>query len=1238
MAARLQQIAKESVRKKDERGENLIISLDGRKRDSPLKDEDFVALAPHLFSAVKDYCAALSRNNKIAHVEFHGECNVCGDKGAAAICGMLVKLRQSNLAAVRAIFFWKNELGDEGARSVAELVAKSALPGQERFWVAEVHLSHNNITAAGAFSLFEAATGYPRSLYGGLVPLWLRLEHNAIDVSKIGSRMPRYCRAENRGDRTRGLQRAVHDGNCGVSQCCQTSIPALHLHLFDNQDRAKVERARSNVLLLNRKPAIQSSPPSQLSSQKGYGVPARENYNDTNVKTFQADEFPALPGAGARAAVSPPITATSSPSVPSPLHALNDSRTKENSRNVKDSAVAEQKPRNNIREQHSERDPHSVMKSTSKEEFPNGTKAQDPSNSTSNHRWPNFEDGVKEVNGDSISSQPSILPSPPRPFRSHAQAAPDKRDLSTNSQSNSTSSNPPTLYKQFGSKPNSQASEDPSYSRQLLHVQPTTSTEQQNFLFPINDSISSQTAASNFSELATNDRPYNLLQANLNDFESNNDCSALPAFHPDGKSAISLAKELVPVGKEWLSPSLTGTKFVDLEPLQPEHVKKLEDVQTKGSSVSSLSSQFMDLSWKAQPTSFNELVKPHAFTQGTQDSLNMNLQQIMQNVSSHQGNGTEACSLPFSQGFPNAINGSLHSTLPAFPSSAISLSEVESSLGAGGSAEQNVLSWKPSNGALHTEQQRRLARSEALKSLPDTCMRWNHEGKMLECRVELNKYKLVNSNLVWPLQDSDIVEIWPTFVSAMERKISQLDQSKDFIIFVDVSFEENNLGDLSVMTVCQGLLQVLQRPKPNLWLRSLDFAFNFVSDVGCFHISSLIESNLRSGSDQVRLFLADKSNSSQVSAPSITLRLSYNCITSSGASLLAEKLSRYNAKFSSPSKNSAQSALNAKMQIGYNRIDMRMIRPSFMEPRNEKRDEPADIDWGYHTKPRQFVPIDQLHSLFFESCLRKLFKTRKSADVPLLLVPDTTSFLRMMQGEYGKPPDLNINFLPAMSENSAQVMIVMIGSVYRSLWHLVENQSTTQSDRVAILHLLGTCLNKACDAGKILLVETELNSQSTQKKFEETSNVSHWKSSPSIATILESLDTMSTTCRHVLSHLNFSHEQAASASPVMLLSESAKMRSSAVALGVPALEFSILQDMKTFTAEQIRAEVLKTHGEHAPSSSPSLALPPSQHLSVAETLFERLRDASMGKAPSQEDMQHAQSMLSRARTGRHLFG
>mmetsp|Transcript_2841 Transcript_2841/g.9545 ORF Transcript_2841/g.9545 Transcript_2841/m.9545 type:complete len:1253 (-) Transcript_2841:117-3875(-) len=1252
MSARLQQIAKESVRKKDDRGENLIISLDGRKRDAPLKDEDFVALAPHIFTAVKDFCVALARSNKIAHVEFHGECNECRDKGAAAICGMLIKLRQSNLAAVRAIFFWKNELGDEGAKSVAELVAKSTLPGQERFWVAEVHLSHNNITAAGAFSLFEAATGYPRSLYGGLVPLWLRLEHNAIDISKIGSRMPRYCRAENRGDRTRGLQRAVHDGNCGVSQCCQANIPALHLHLFDNQDRAKVERARSNVSLLNRRPASQSSPPSQLSSQKGYGVPARENYNDTNVKTFQADEFPALPGA--RAAASSPANVNAPPQVSSPSHALIDSRTKESSKSVKDSAAMEQN-RGHAREQQAEKDAPNHLKPPPNDGLSNGTKTQILSNPVNNHRWPNLQDVAKEVNGDGGSSQSSILPSPPLPLRPHPQAPGDSRDFPQHPQSSSIPPNQSTLYKPFMSKQNSQPPDhaahaiqplrvqpdDTTHSLQPLHVQPQPSPEQQNFLYPIKDSISSQPAPSSFSELASTNRPYNnhLLPPNLNDFEGSNDFSSLPSFNHDSKSSLALGKELVPVGKEWLSPSLSDTKYVDLEPLQPDHARTYEDEQLKDPSMSSLSSQLMDLSWKSQPSTFNELVKPHAFTQGPQDSLNRNLQQIMQEMSSHQGNGHESSNVSFSHAFPNNLNGSLHSSLPAFPSSAMSLSEVEDNLAARGQVEQSSLSWEPNNAGVTVEQQRKMARSEDLKKLPDACMRWNHEGRMFECRVELNKYKLVSCNLAWPLNDSDVVEIWPIFVSMMERRIMQLDPSKDFIIFVDVSFEENNLGDLAVMTVCQGLGEILKRPRPNVWLRSLDFAFNFVSDVGCLHISQLMDSNLRTGSDAIKQFLADKSKTSQVPAPSITLRLSYNCISSSGANVLAEKLCRYNAKFSSQSKGAPPSALNAKMQIGYNKIDMRMVSSATLDPQNEKRDDMADIDWGYHAKPRQFMSIDLLDTFFFELCLKRLHKTRTPADVPLLIVPDTTSFLRMMQGEYGKPPDLNIHFLQGGQDHVPPVMIVMIGSVYRSLWHLVESHSTTQSDRVAILHLLGTCLNKAHDASKILLLETDSNFHSTQKQFEEMSNVSHWKSSPSIATILESLDTMNTSCRQALSKFYFSTEQAARASPVIFLSESSKMRSSALALGVPALEFSVIQDMKTFAAKQIREEAWKSHGDHATSSVPSVALPPSQHLSVAESLFERLRDASMGKAPSQEEMQHAQSMLSRARTGsRLLFG
>ena len=160
--------------------------------------------------------------------------------------------------------------------------------------------------------------------------------------------------------------------------------------------------------------------------------------------------------------------------------------------------------------------------------------------------------------------------------------------------------------------------DDTTHSLQPLHVQPQPLPEQQNFLYPITDPISSQPAPSPFSELASTNRPYNnhLLPSNLNDFEGSNDFSSLPSFNHDSKSSLGLGKELVPVGKEWLSPSLSDTKYVDLEPLQPDHVRKYEDEQFKDSSMSSLTTQLMDLSWKSQPSTFNELVTPHAFTQG----------------------------------------------------------------------------------------------------------------------------------------------------------------------------------------------------------------------------------------------------------------------------------------------------------------------------------------------------------------------------------------------------------------------------------------------------------------------------------------------------------------------------------------------------------------------------------------------------------------------------------------------
>ncbi len=75
---------------------------------------------------------------RLASLDVKAQSNGCGDAGARALCSMLMELREAGVAAVRAIHLWKNELGDEGACAVADLVAASAIEGAERFWVAEV--------------------------------------------------------------------------------------------------------------------------------------------------------------------------------------------------------------------------------------------------------------------------------------------------------------------------------------------------------------------------------------------------------------------------------------------------------------------------------------------------------------------------------------------------------------------------------------------------------------------------------------------------------------------------------------------------------------------------------------------------------------------------------------------------------------------------------------------------------------------------------------------------------------------------------------------------------------------------------------------------------------------------------------------------------------------------------------------------------------------------------------------
>jgi hypothetical protein len=158
--------------------------------------------------------------------------NEIGDVGAGALVDALLQLKRENVAAVRRVFLFRNRIGDEGARRIAELIRESSSADATAEWLTEVHLSHNEITAAGAHALFAAASSYPR----GAAPLWLRLEYNLIQIPPAS--MPAHCLATARGKangRAGGRHRLVQEGDCGVQQCGLAAPPPLHLYAFTNQ-------------------------------------------------------------------------------------------------------------------------------------------------------------------------------------------------------------------------------------------------------------------------------------------------------------------------------------------------------------------------------------------------------------------------------------------------------------------------------------------------------------------------------------------------------------------------------------------------------------------------------------------------------------------------------------------------------------------------------------------------------------------------------------------------------------------------------------------------------------------------------------------------------------------------------------------------------------------------------------------------------------------------------------------
>jgi len=132
--------------------------------------------------------------------------NDLGDEGIRSIVEYL-KLRDISVLTVK---LFKNNISDGGAWALGQLITHSPEVVQE------LHLSHNWITEQGACSVFESIMRSGRYPYQPpssdpdknpaqrAFPVWLRLEHNAIDWSHLQPRLEqqklRWRTAENISD------------------------------------------------------------------------------------------------------------------------------------------------------------------------------------------------------------------------------------------------------------------------------------------------------------------------------------------------------------------------------------------------------------------------------------------------------------------------------------------------------------------------------------------------------------------------------------------------------------------------------------------------------------------------------------------------------------------------------------------------------------------------------------------------------------------------------------------------------------------------------------------------------------------------------------------------------------------------------------------------------------------------------------------------------------------------------
>lgn len=104
--------------------------------------------------------------------------NKVGDSDIAQLAAFFIEAGIS----VRSFRLFKNEISDNGALALCNMIAASPEP------LHELHLSHNRITWRGALALFEAVADsckYPYTVGNKQWPFWLRLEWNSIDWLRV---------------------------------------------------------------------------------------------------------------------------------------------------------------------------------------------------------------------------------------------------------------------------------------------------------------------------------------------------------------------------------------------------------------------------------------------------------------------------------------------------------------------------------------------------------------------------------------------------------------------------------------------------------------------------------------------------------------------------------------------------------------------------------------------------------------------------------------------------------------------------------------------------------------------------------------------------------------------------------------------------------------------------------------------------------------------------------------------